>query len=114
MPFLRKMQIFDSILQTVQAIDISNVGELYNRRVFSPVFFIRDDQLRARRRQGGNLGVVGFVIPAFMNGHAAFAGTAAEKVGGYLNDRDRDGDPLIDGCQQKSLGASSGSPSHRD
>ena len=79
-----------------------------------PVLPVGDDQERPGCGQGRDLGVVGLVVRAPVDGHTALADAAAEEMGGDLADRRRDLDPVVDGREQEGLRPAAGAAGHPD
>src|SRR5262249_29780653 len=67
-----------------------------------------DDQERLGGDGAGDLDVVGFVIAAFVDRHAALTDAAAVKVGGDHDDRHGEVDARIDASQNEGLRAAAG------
>jgi len=103
-----QVDVGDFVGGTVVAVDFLEEGEFHARSVRGPIFAARDHQLRARRGEGGDHGVVGKVVGAAVNGHAALAGATAEEMGRDHHHWRGHGHAWIEGGEEKGLGAAAG------
>ena len=99
------MQVLDLLLDTEQAIDALCIGELDLIGVAGPVIAAGDQHHRPWCGECGDLGIVGVVKSADMDRMTALALAATEEMRRHHHHRHRNGDPVVDGGQQKALGA---------
>ena len=103
--FAREVDVLDLVLGVVVAVDGLDEGEFDFGGVGGPILAVGDDEHGTGGGEGGDFDVVGEVGGAAVDGFVAFAGAAAEHVGGDHDDGDGDGDAGIERGEEEGLGA---------
>ena len=112
--FVGQMDVGDFVGGAVVAVDSLEEGEFHAWSVRGPILAAGNQQLRARRGEGGDHGVVGKIVGAAVDGHAALAGAAAEEVRRDHHDGRAHGHARVEGGEEKCLRAATGFAGDRD
>ena len=91
----------------IKGINFLNIGVFDSRGIACPIPPVGDQQKGSWGTERGNLHVVGLVVTAVVDGHAAFANASTKEMGRHLHRRNRNAYALINGCKDKGLGSSS-------
>src|SRR4030042_270902 len=109
MTFGGQMDILDFVGGTAKAVDVLNIGKLHSGIVLGPIFSAGDKKLRPGRGQSGDVGVIGDMELAPVDGHPALAVATPEKMSGGHDHRDGYRHAVVNGGEKKGLRASTGS-----
>ena len=110
MVLLGEVCIFHQVSPAVEFVDALHEGELDPGRVGGPVATAGDEHHGTGGAEGRDLGIVGDVMGAHVDGHAALASASAVKVGGDHDAWSGCRDAIIEGGEQEGLGAAAGGP----
>src|SRR5258706_4799194 len=101
--FVCEVRILHERLLSVQLINMFRERKLYSRVVLRPVVTIGYEEHGSWRGQAGDLDIAEDLVPCPVDGHPAFTGAAAEKMGRDHHNGNRDFDPVVQGRGQKCL-----------
>ena len=112
--FIGEVGVLRLGLCVVVFVDRPDERVLNLRRVFCPVATHGNELERARRGQGGKLGVVRLQLGRLVDRQAAFTIAATEEMSRHHHHRHTDRHAFIDRRQQKCLRAAARTPSDSD
>ena len=103
MALLLEMSVLYAVLSSIETVNVTYKGKFILGCFLRPVLSVGNYQLGPGSGQGGNFGIVGLVLRAPVDGHAALAYATTEEMRGNLANGNGDGHPLIQGRQDKGL-----------